>query len=206
MACPYPDSTPGEPSLRGMLGPVPDRVSRNSTEVAVKLRDRHGCVLGRPGVHVQALLEVRDDAGRESSVSSEVLLPEVRVRSQRGLQRGEEHRVSATPWGAKVSARRGDTSPRPEVGDAEREWRLLACQPIGLARTGVHRQAPPFRVEEVTAYSLLCTHSISTPGADYQPIERKEMSFVNRRDAAVCQFRRSSAPATTSGSITVASP
>jgi hypothetical protein len=45
VACPYPDSTPGEPSLRGVLELVPDRVSRDSIEVAVKLRDGHGYVV-----------------------------------------------------------------------------------------------------------------------------------------------------------------
>lgn len=41
--------------------------------------------------------------------------------SERGLQRGEEHRVQDAPRGATDSARRGDTSPRPKVGDAKRE-------------------------------------------------------------------------------------
>ncbi|ELY61669.1 IS1341-type transposase [Natronococcus jeotgali DSM 18795] len=107
-----------------------------------------------PGVHVQAVFEVRDDTGRESSVASEVLLPEVRLQGQCRLQRGEEHRISATPRGAKVSARRGDTSPRPEVRDTEREWRLLACHSVGSARTGVHRQAHPVRGGLVTVLSL----------------------------------------------------
>lgn len=51
MAYPYPDGTPGEPSLRGVLELVPDLVSRDPTEVAVKLRDRHGYVVRIPGLH-----------------------------------------------------------------------------------------------------------------------------------------------------------
>jgi cytochrome P450 len=51
MAYPYPDGTPGEPSLRGVLELVPDLMSHDPTEVAVKLRDRHGYVVRIPGLH-----------------------------------------------------------------------------------------------------------------------------------------------------------
>jgi cytochrome P450 len=51
MAYPYADGTPGEPSLRGVLGLVPDLVSRDPAEVAVTLRDRHGHVVRIPGLH-----------------------------------------------------------------------------------------------------------------------------------------------------------
>lgn len=51
----------------------------------------------------------------ENRWSQARLLSEVRLRGSRGIQRGEGNRLSAAPCGAKVSARRGDASPRPEV-------------------------------------------------------------------------------------------
>ena len=51
----------------------------------------------------------------------------------------------------------GDTSPRPEVGDIEREGRLLVCRPVESARTGVNRQAHPFRGGLVTSGTTGCS-------------------------------------------------
>lgn len=77
---------------------------------------------------------VRIDRRRESADAGAVCLSQVRVRVACGLQRGEKRRTQTAPCGANVSTRRGDASPRHEVGDADRERRVLACL-NGGART-----------------------------------------------------------------------
>ncbi len=45
---------------------------------------------GSSGVHVHPVLEVRNDAGRKPHDADTVLLPELRLRGQRGLQGGHQ--------------------------------------------------------------------------------------------------------------------
>ena len=70
------------------------------------------------------MFQVRDDTPREPPVPRAVLLPEVWLRIERGLQRGEKRRSEASPCGAYVVGLRRTRKRAPESRDVERERRF----------------------------------------------------------------------------------
>lgn len=116
-----------------------ESVSRMGVPAALRVRrvqDRRVWDLdhaGRSVVHVSTLFEVRPHRTGEPSQTGTVLLLEVWLRGSRGLQRGEEHRNQTRPRGAEVSARTGQPSTGPKVGNVERERRVYVRRHFGLS-------------------------------------------------------------------------